>query len=1141
MWRQDWEEVERQQLGEIDNVERLIYQRGGTSLVPPPYPSIELCFSQMRLLVLFLDAKNEMDRMRFTYYSERLQTTVLDAQLDDLDTLARRRLASFGLLTLQVARNITSQERSLLRILHVLQSLVKLLPTEALTASHEYYSTFRYLLERDKDAADGSIKRAILSSSLAILSAKCHDMRKAYADFGTIFLCTPENSIDSSMLEEIGLVIAPELLALAIDDRLTNRSLSPPAVMSLTAEEGLWLLARIIFIYRHTLLVGSVVTVATEPELVKVLTRLLNLSADEIVLRINMREDDLMTDIDGAPGSVDGMKHTRPLPAFVRQQLSSLIQQRSITSLLSSMSQSSNLSRIDPRALAAYALTLLRVFPSQAPEIRMWLYTGSIQSRSISAIRYFWSAAKSTNVYQKILQNQRNVVTALTPPAVDKTQLNHILPSPKDVEDWEQEWGALLLFFELYSFVLKLMDDEEFLAWGDGTNGPDLSGVNKNIKAGALPMREISRMTIFLKNLAFCLYWNSSEVDDATQQKSANSLENTMISNPMPGISSAAGVPRQHLKEVVTGLLRMLHERDSRRKFLPDGHWLMTGQIEMSGFIPAVVAEEENRHEIQGDLSDESDEEVEEDEEASSNGWANPGAFRNFMPNSSQARLASFPGRNLQRLRREQEKTKKARQLESLVPRLEILRNLPFFIPFETRVKIFREFVYRDQMRRRDGFIDPDVWRMAVASRPTSSDGLQSASERLGRHQADIRRESVFEDAYRSFYDLGEGLKEPIQISFIDRFGTIEAGIDGGGVTKEFLTSVTSEAFAASDNLPVRMFVENEKRALYPNPGAYEEMRYRLKEIGVRERSEAYLTTIRETLRQYEFLGRVVGKCLYEGILIDIVFAGFFLLKWALTGGTNSASNESSYRASINDLRDLDEDLYRNLLKLKNYPGNVEEDFNLDFTITDEISVLDGEDTRKLVHLTRNLKPGGADEPVTNANRLAYISYVAQHRLARQPYQVTMAFLRGLSQIIQPMWLAMFNQNELQTLIGGDSNEIDIADLRSNTQYGGVYVIGNDGLEHPTINLFWRVLKEMDDKDRRKVLKFVTSTPRAPLLGFSHLQPRFSIRDSSDDQTRLPSTSTCVNLLKLPRYASAKTMKEKLLYAVNSGAGFDLS
>lgn len=135
----------------------------------------------------------------------------------------------------------------------------------------------------------------------------------------------------------------------------------------------------------------------------------------------------------------------------------------------------------------------------------------------------------------------------------------------------------------------------------------------------------------------------------------------------------------------------------------------------------------------------------------------------------------------------------------------------------------------------------------------------------------------------------------------------------------------------------------------------------------------------------------------------------------------------------------------------------------------------------------------------------------------------------------------MFNQSELQTLVSGERADIDVEDLRRNTLYGGLYTIGDDGQEHPTIQLFWQVMHEMTNEERQKVLRFVTSTPRAPLLGFSHLHPRFSIRDSSEEQERLPSTSTCVNLLKLPRYMTADILRERLLYAINSGAGFDLS
>lgn len=191
--------------------------------------------------------------------------------------------------------------------------------------------------------------------------------------------------------------------------------------------------------------------------------------------------------------------------------------------------------------------------------------------------------------------------------------------------------------------------------------------------------------------------------------------------------------------------------------------------------------------------------------------------------------------------------------------------------------------------------------------------------------------------------------------------------------------------------------------------------------------------------------------------------------------------------------------------------------------------------------MTRELRYNGSKTPVTNQNRLVYISYIARYRLQVQPSMQTNAFLQGLGQIIQPAWLSMFNQSELQTLVSGETGDIDVEDLRRNTQYGGVYTIGDDNQEHPTVQLFWKVMHELNNEERQKVIRFVTSTPRAPLLGFSHLNPRFSIRDSSEDQERLPSTSTCVNLLKLPRYANAETLRSKLLYAVSSGAGFDLS
>lgn len=40
---------------------------------------------------------------------------------------------------------------------------------------------------------------------------------------------------------------------------------------------------------------------------------------------------------------------------------------------------------------------------------------------------------------------------------------------------------------------------------------------------------------------------------------------------------------------------------------------------------------------------------------------------------------------------------------------------------------------------------------------------------------------------------------------------------------------------------------------------------------------------------------------------------------------------------------------------------------------------------------------------------------------------------------------------------------------------------------------------------------------------------------------RLPTAATCMNLLKLPPYRTPQQVRDKLLYAVRSGAGFELS
>ena len=43
------------------------------------------------------------------------------------------------------------------------------------------------------------------------------------------------------------------------------------------------------------------------------------------------------------------------------------------------------------------------------------------------------------------------------------------------------------------------------------------------------------------------------------------------------------------------------------------------------------------------------------------------------------------------------------------------------------------------------------------------------------------------------------------------------------------------------------------------------------------------------------------------------------------------------------------------------------------------------------------------------------------------------------------------------------------------------------------------------------------------------------------ETSRLPTAATCFNLLKLPNFRNKKVLREKLLFSIRSGAGFELS
>ncbi|KAI1502153.1 hypothetical protein F5X99DRAFT_168959 [Biscogniauxia marginata] len=1069
------------------------------------HPTNNRISSALPLLLVFFDAIRLDDQQRLDIFAqELLDPTSRSTTHDPFQSGSWNRLASLLIGALKKRRTDSSQT-----LLGLLVDIIKRRPASITHVLDQYYTILTtYFEEYDLVSLPLDQQRTLVEAATAPL-ASCSGKElpniQAYSSFAYSFLVSSKLLFLQRNPAEIAHSIDLQALSQGIIDAFSARN----DVGSRSKDGLLWLLA-------HFIALNRAVSTSQGSTYLEALYLLLSLLTEDIQIRSSPPEG--TNDVTSDDGSEDvEIKDSAPLPEYVVSQLDFLVNEDGILELLnrftSTASSPARLSE-DASLLAGYTLVLLRCFPNHSDDIKMRLFQGDISAvdaaglTAVPSVKYFWKAASSTTVFTSIMQTQ----------AQQKPTFVVELLRQDPVRD--QEWRTVLLFLELYNFLLRVTDDEDFLPT-EAQIFKQQSAATLRIRSSGLGREELMQLVNFLKHLSFPLYSNLHDIISVPSRagrldalmgvgaRSSTSQENVKV--PPSSFAGIIGMDVLSLRNAATSAMRSLYERDSRRSFLPKDFWLMTSKFDMDGFISAVVLEEQRKDEME-----------EDDEESSDAEHDTLDSFRTFAGQRLSRAAQIEKRRHLRKIQREQ-------LLAQVGPKLEILRNMPFAIPFEVRVQIFRQFVYLDKSKRRGGHVDPDRWRLWVVSGENAFNSR--AREILGRHTARVKRGEVFNGAFDQFYPLGEGIKEPIQITFVDQFDQPEAGIDGGGVTKEFLISVTNEAFRPGPD-GHNLFVTNNQNLIYPNPSAFDDRAEFLRYLEFPEGSADWKNGMLDLAKRYEFLGRIVGKCMYEGILIDIAFASFFLLKWTSSG----QSTPTDYRANLNDLRDLDPELYQGLINLKNYPGDVA-DLALDFTITDQITTPSGE----VRTITRPLRKDGENIPVTNKDRPLYISYVANHRLVAQPYRQTKAFLKGLGSIINPSWLSMFNQSELQRLVGGDSSEIDVEDLRRNTLYSGLYTIGDDGAEHPTIRLFWEVMHELKDSQRRDVLKYVTSTPRAPLLGFSQLSPQFSIRDGGTDEERLPSTSTCVNLLKLPRYTSAKTLKAKLLYAVQSGAGFDLS
>ncbi|KAL7799741.1 hypothetical protein V8C37DRAFT_89902 [Trichoderma ceciliae] len=353
--------------------------------------------------------------------------------------------------------------------------------------------------------------------------------------------------------------------------------------------------------------------------------------------------------------------------------------------------------------------------------------------------------------------------------------------------------------------------------------------------------------------------------------------------------------------------------------------------------------------------------------------------------------------------------------------------------------------------------------------------------------QLSVRREHVFHDSFKWLcFKSGEEMKYgKLNIRFNG-----EEGVDAGGVTREWFQVLARQMF--DPNYALFIPVSSDRTTFHPN-----------KLSGIND----------EHLRFFKFIGRIIGKALYEGRLLDCFFSRAVYKR--ILGKS----------VSVKDMESFDPDYYKSLCwMLENDITDI---------ITETFSV---EDDEFGVTKIMDLVPNGREITVTEENKHEYVRVVVEHKLLSSVKEQMENFLSGFHDIIPAELISIFNEQELELLISG-LPDIDIDDWKANTEYH------NYSPSSPQIQWFWRAVRSFDKEELAKLLQFVTGTSKVPLNGFKELEGmngvnRFNIHRDYGNKDRLPSTHTCFNQLDLPEYDSYDILRSQIIKAITQGSDY---
>lgn len=357
--------------------------------------------------------------------------------------------------------------------------------------------------------------------------------------------------------------------------------------------------------------------------------------------------------------------------------------------------------------------------------------------------------------------------------------------------------------------------------------------------------------------------------------------------------------------------------------------------------------------------------------------------------------------------------------------------------------------------------------------------------------QVSVRRDQVFLDSYRAlfFKSKDEFRNSKLEINFKG-----EAGVDAGGVTREWYQVLSRQMF--NPDYALFLPVTSDKTTFHPNRTSWVNP---------------------EHLSFFKFIGRVIGKAIYDNCFLDCHF-------------TRDVYKSILGRSvSLKDLETIDLEYYKSLMWMleNDITDIIIETFSVETDDYGEVKTID-------------LVPNGREISVTEENKHEYVRLVVEYRLQTSVKEQVDNFLQGFHEIIPKELISIFDEQELELLISG-LPDIDVDDWKNNT----VYV--NYSSSSKEVQYFWRAVRSFDTEERAKLLQFATGTSKVPLNGFKELSGsngsnKFSIHKDFGSTDRLPSSHTCFNQIDLPAYDSYETLRGSLLLAITEGhEGFGIA